>query len=1165
MGDGKDEKMKESLDNFLQKKSDGGVYVFEMPTGFGKTYMVAKFIYQYLMGEKDDLGIPRIFYLTPQRKNVQSALDEVHNIFKKNGKENEWNKAVKDKILVIQANSTSVIEHLCDEKHDDCFTQTDEYRKLYTKIETLKDQQKYLKEQGSSSDDMLKETEEAIRDRLEPVFRRKVEEIISKWSDCKDANEKIAKIKKNFPWLLEIYPSILSSKRKVFFMTVDKFYHGNNPIISKSYHFLTNEITKNALIYIDESDASKKDLLDKMIQQCTDYRINLLNLINRIYHSTNQDKVPEALFNQLKTEDQNKTTRKSFEKLAKVFKETYEKHNLQYQFKLNGDDDSKKYFLFHDYTTTTVMSEGEKNIYISRDDRNKLNIISTDEKNQSDTLNSLVRSLSGALNYFIGFVTLAAKNFMAYENDIRGTSKEKMQLENAISTVLDIFNLEDTKTLQRIAMSDSRLSRLDVSHNILEYDLYTDGFEYYSFSNDDSHAMTTKLELAFLDNTPEKFLLTLAKKAKIVLLSATAMTKTVTGNFDMQYLEDNLHENFSVPDKATLESLKQEYLKRKNRQDVIDVHDIAILDNEQPASSVFNNPAYIDEFQSMIYPNMLDDDKKSNGEYFEVNRFCKIVSSIRKFLECNTSKSMLLITNRLLKDFGNGLYTIANIKKSISLIAKENNTSDNDIEIVSVSSKDFEKKKEEYNAIINSGKRVIIATSYNTASTGQNLYYTLEGGDEYDIDSIYIEKPTYLLTKVDSGSEITDLTKFIFQIEALQNSGECTLEEGRSYIKTAFRCYGNPKINFGETFNKTYNTDSINNHSIAVIKQAIGRISRNRKKQEQTLVFVDHDILAKTRFDDELDKLQTPEFNAVLEKRNSEIESYDQNLKALTEAANKAKISGKKYRSLLNSQNGEWASNDMAEWENIRDFVLKHPTLSEEEYKTYHNMSYLYFPSIINTKSNSYFYSLKENREEIDKISYLQSAKNNVNIPANSFTVGLNNLMECSYIKNYFERKGYAKAFKENDYMLLPNVLNDIYKGALGEAAGKGLFESKLKINLIPISDSQKFEKFDFQVEADNDIYIDFKNWSENRKFDDEEYMKKTMTKLNEVNGKAAFVINIMAEGQYNIYPFSQANKTIYVIPYLIHKSKNGKWFTDDNKISELKAMIEKEISRNAN
>ena len=61
------------------------------------------------------------------------------------------------------------------------------------------------------------------------------------------------------------------------------------------------------------------------------------------------------------------------------------------------------------------------------------------------------------------------------------------------------------------------------------------------------------------------------------------------------------------------------------------------------------------------------------------------------------------------------------------------------------------------------------------------------------------------------------------------------------------------------------------------------------------------------------------------------------------------------------------------------------------------------------------------------------------------------------------------------------------------------------------ITDATKFEKFDFCLAKDGDIYIDFKNWSENDQVDREDYRKKCLSKLEKIGGKMVFIINVAA------------------------------------------------------
>lgn len=123
----------------------------------------------------------------------------------------------------------------------------------------------------------------------------------------------------------------------------------------------------------------------------------------------------------------------------------------------------------------------------------------------------------------------------------------------------------------------------------------------------------------------------------------------------------------------------------------------------------------------------------------------------------------------------------------------------------------------------------------------------------------------------------------------------------------------------------------------------------------------------------------------------------------------------------------------------------------------------------------------------------------------------MTNLIQIPAVKKIFEENGYATSFKSNDCIILPVVYQNIYKGALGEIAGRAILESN-GIKLTEITDTTKFEKFDFCLANDPNVYIDFKNWSEKDKVNRNEYRNKCLNKLNKIKGKKVFVINLVAD-----------------------------------------------------
>ena len=111
----------------------------------------------------------------------------------------------------------------------------------------------------------------------------------------------------------------------------------------------------------------------------------------------------------------------------------------------------------------------------------------------------------------------------------------------------------------------------------------------------------------------------------------------------------------------------------------------------------------------------------------------------------------------------------------------------------------------------------------------------------------------------------------------------------------------------------------------------------------------------------------------------------------------------------------------------------------------------------------------------------------------------------------HFAAQGYATVFGNGPYILSPVLFQNIYKGALGEVAGRFILQRELGLCLQEIEDSAQFELFDFA--APNQIYFDFKHWKANMQMDENSMRSKIMQKLAQIGGKRVFIINLFSDG----------------------------------------------------
>ena len=165
----------------------------------------------------------------------------------------------------------------------------------------------------------------------------------------KKAQEEAEKLKKENRWFIECFSNIEMLNYQVYFMTMDKFFSINRTIVEEPYDFLTNDITKGAIIFIDEFDKAKDIWLNSLLNSTRNPTINIMQVFTRLKN---------GLLNNLAF----KHNEESLEKLRKRAEELEKEFNLKNSFKYIATDIAYPRVLFRD-SSTLVMIGGEKKIF----------------------------------------------------------------------------------------------------------------------------------------------------------------------------------------------------------------------------------------------------------------------------------------------------------------------------------------------------------------------------------------------------------------------------------------------------------------------------------------------------------------------------------------------------------------------------------------------------------------------------------------------------------------------------------------------------------------------------------------------------------------------------------------------------------------------------------
>ena len=86
------------------------------------------------------------------------------------------------------------------------------------------------------------------------------------------------KTNKRWQWLGKLYPAVFTRDKQIIFMSMNKFLVRNNPIVEPSYLFYTSDIINNAIIFIDEFDATKETILNNIIENGLKDKIDHIEL-----------------------------------------------------------------------------------------------------------------------------------------------------------------------------------------------------------------------------------------------------------------------------------------------------------------------------------------------------------------------------------------------------------------------------------------------------------------------------------------------------------------------------------------------------------------------------------------------------------------------------------------------------------------------------------------------------------------------------------------------------------------------------------------------------------------------------------------------------------------------------------------------------------------------
>ena len=1125
---------------------DNGLLLVDMPTGTGKTYNAVKFIYENYKNIKN-----KIIYITNLKKNL--PYKELKDFFVKNGEEAEFYKQV----LFLDNNVDFLIENFESVESEIPFDKLSKDGVIYNVrncIKIISSLKKSLKNKGNQNYDsigskenayfIMNQAREDLKEKYEKQFRQQIEEYLK----FDDEGKKLTKAEKldlinndiRFNWIKRLYPAVCTDDKKIIFMSIDKFLVRNSTLVEPSYNIIDNySLLKDSVLFIDEFDSSKDVFLKNTIQESISTKVGIIELFRIIYsglENTDFSKMLTEVSDILKKQiAENRKKRYTPTEIIEEFRTRAKEIDLDYHLenfhKLDSVEKEKASFLFQDYKFHTIMGDEKKNIYLENDEDNKVNWIKRSENielGENSNIFGLLTKIKSFLVYFQNGIKLIADNYINLKKQ-RKQETNNFSYEAAIKTVLSEFGLEgkylNYLTSQIMNIRKKRDYKIVDLKSDLDCSVYEKGFRFYHFIDSDVFDTQSKINYLSFNLSPEKILIYLCRLSKVIGISASGTLKTVTGNYDLEYVKDKLGESFYELSCEEIQRIEKYINSRLGnyKNVVIDIDKCPItLENYE---SVLKDILGDEALKIIKKIDALSEDK------FIKARYAKVIYSFNNFFD-KKIKSFLFLTNTSIKSGMDFNYNF--IRESFEWLRKKYQ-SDAYLYSLEGSLEKFENAKEQIKESLKKRKQVFVVSTYQTLGAGQNLQYEFDSDFEEfietindtnynnnlkDFDAIFLDKPTNLFVNLNKNADEEQLLKFIYQVKSLEEIGYFDVESAEREIKKGI------KIVYHASPQKiaTPRSSHIYTHTAKVVLQAIGRICRTKNKRKN--IFISYDCLMEQDLSKVKKEILARPINIELRKLIESCEDVNERYINGIDNINNSKV--RKIHGEIENIRQFKTLSDVGKWEELREIVLMHPYDNDDIHKEYD--IYCKFEE----KTDHYYCAkIKENEYNITGLS-----PNKISICEDLARLSI--LMKIPEVKQYFVDKGYATTFKNSKYMLLPNVFSKIYLGALGESVGEFLINRYLQdtgIQLERIRDKEKYEKFDFVLGSD--LYVDFKHWSGYEDKDREKEVNRFLQKLDKVAGKKGFIINILKPANYDPKQYVSPDKRLIIIPYLYDTDTN--------------------------
>jgi len=707
------------LQEYLPKENEKtkGFFLFNPPTGSGKTTATIN----YIANKINNNSKHKFLFITNLKENLDKPFSHLEREVKS-----------KKKIIRLLSKEDEFFrlceKNLWEEPKSYKFNSFNEFKNA---VET------YFNKLNHKDIDYLYLTHlKNLYEEKEEKFRLEISKRIDELKREEDKHA-LNQLKKE---LKKIYRTIdLLKDHDVIFLTTQKFlYKIYDPFLGSNYLYNMQEFKGNSICFIDEFDSQKNIFLrieiDKFVEETKDYISIFLKIYAGLEHKHFSKKFE---------------FQEELEKLKEYFSKIYKKNHLQYSHKLK-DDPSQTNILFKDieyfsidkqYYNLQIDKENESNIII-RSKSDEFEKMKDKHLGLLNTLNDVIVSI----NYFIFIAHIISQKY--YNENI-----DKLEFTHAVSTILNEVNIpSDDKIhhfLKKRILEQNKIKGDNYYSDWSKNAFYDKGFRYFSFHNSINFNTKTKIDFKVFENTPEKILTQIAEHSFIVGISATALNRSVTSNFKLEYLKNRFPNNYTYLERDELKELEKRYIDAK--KDKLENYYVEVIDYSIDTTDEYSFKREAEELFDEDFEWWIEEHQNR----YHINRYFKIVKAYLAFKQHSDIQSFLCLLTTYPKDevdiYEEGLNR-EHLNTLIKSALKKSTIPFNEEDLYFIYDSDKKtahKYETEIKTKLKNGEKIFVISTYQGLGIGKNIQYKM-----LDKNRKEIEKDFKVRSKIEDSLQI---------------------------------------------------------------------------------------------------------------------------------------------------------------------------------------------------------------------------------------------------------------------------------------------------------------------------------------------------------------------------------------------------------------------------